>query len=186
MLRRIAASLALSLLALSATASAEEKKTESIKIGTLAPAESPWGQVFKTWQRAIRERTKLPEGQKTAEGKDYALDLSFFWNGQQGDEAAMVTKMKSGQLDAAAAITGRGARQIHPPILVLQLPGSFYDLGEARQGALKPCALYFEKAMDAAGFALPVGGRGSSPAGFRRLCRCCAGDLKGKKPYVLA
>jgi hypothetical protein len=41
MLRRIAAGLAFSLLAVSATASAEEKKTESIKIGTLAPAESP-------------------------------------------------------------------------------------------------------------------------------------------------
>src|SRR5258705_6837030 len=76
------------------------KRTESVKIGTLAPGESPWGQVFKTWQRALKERTKLPDGQKTPEGKDYALELNFFWNGQQGDEAAMVTKIKSGQLEA--------------------------------------------------------------------------------------
>src|SRR6187549_1641717 len=68
------------------------KRTESVKIGTLAPGESPWGQVFKTWQRAIRERTKLPNGQKTTDGKEYGLDINFFWNGQQGDEAAMVTR----------------------------------------------------------------------------------------------
>src|SRR5438309_1681710 len=37
-----------------------EKHSESVKIGTLAPAESPWGQVFRTWRRAVRERTKLP------------------------------------------------------------------------------------------------------------------------------
>jgi TRAP-type C4-dicarboxylate transport system substrate-binding protein len=183
MLRRIAASLALSLLALSATASAEEKKTESIKIGTLAPGESPWGQVFKTWQRAVRERTKLPDGQKTAEGKEYALDLTFFWNGQQGDEAAMVTKMKSGQLDAAA-ITAVGLGQIHPPILVLQLPGLFTSwekLDKAREAMRSD----FEKAMEAAGFALP----GWGDVGLaRRLSKGFAvaspGDLKGKKPYV--
>ena len=183
MLRRIAASLAVSLLAFATTASAEEKKTESIKIGTLAPAESPWGQVFKTWQRAIRERTKLPDGQKTAEGKEYALDLSFFWNGQQGDEAAMVTKMKSGQLDAAA-ITAVGLGQIHPPILVLQLPGLFTTwekLDKAREAMRSD----FEKAMEAAGFSLP----GWGDVGLaRRLSKGFAvaapGDLKGKKPYV--
>src|SRR3954471_84295 len=132
---------------------AEGKKTESIKIGTLAPAESPWGQVFKTWQRALRERTKLPDGQKSPEGKDYAIDLSFFWNGQQGDEAAMVTKMKSGQLDGAA-ITAVGLGQIHPQILVLQLPGLFTSwekLDKARESLKSD----FEKAMEAAGFSLP-------------------------------
>ena len=43
-------------------------------------------------------------------------------------------KMKSGQLDGAA-ITAVGLGQLHPPILVLQLPGLFTTLGEARQGA---------------------------------------------------
>jgi len=161
----------------------EARRTESVKIGTLAPAESPWGQVFKTWQRALRERTKMPEGQKTAEGKDYGLDLNFFWNGQQGDEAAMVTKMKSGQLDGAA-ITAVGLGQIHPPILVLQLPGlftSWQKLDKARE-ALRGD---FERALEAAGFVLP----GWGDVGLsRRLSRGYAvaapGDLKGKKPYV--
>src|SRR4029079_8713767 len=132
---------------------AEGKRTESVKIGTLAPAESPWGQVFKTWQRALRERTKLPESQKTPEGKPYALDLSFFWNGQQGDEGAMVTKMKSGQLDGAA-ITAVGLGQIHPPILILQLPGLFTSW-EKLDRAREALRTDFERALDAAGFLLP-------------------------------
>jgi TRAP-type transport system periplasmic protein len=161
----------------------EGKRTESIKIGTLAPGESPWGQVFKTWQRAIKERTKLPDGQKTPEGKDYALDLNFFWNGQQGDEAAMVTKIKSGQLDGAA-ITAVGLGQIHPPILVLQLPGLFTSwekLDKARE-ALRGD---FEKAMDQAGFVLPGWGDvGLSRRISKGFAVASPSDLKGKKPYV--
>jgi hypothetical protein len=37
-------------------AAPKSARSDSLKIGTLAPAESPWGQVFKTWQRAVRER----------------------------------------------------------------------------------------------------------------------------------
>src|SRR5258708_39310123 len=167
MLRKVAAAFVLTVLWVGAPRAegkpdkegkSEAKRTESIKIGTLAPGESPWGQVFKTWQRALRERTKLPDGQKTPEGKEYALDLNFFWNGQQGDEAAMVTKMKSGQLDGAA-ITAVGLGQIHPPILVLQLPGLFTSwekLDKARE-ALRGD---FEKALDSAGVALPGWGDG--------------------------
>ncbi len=159
------------------------KRTESVKIGTLAPAESPWGQVFKTWQRAIRERTKLPEGQKTSDDKPYALDLNFFWNGQQGDEAAMVTKMKSGQLDGAA-ITAVGLGQIHPPILVLQLPGLFTTwekLDKARE-ALRGD---FERALEAAGFTLSGWGDvGLSRRMSKGFAVASPADLKGKKPYV--
>jgi TRAP-type C4-dicarboxylate transport system substrate-binding protein len=185
MLRKVLTAAAFIATMVSATrgSQAEGKRTESVKIGTLAPAESPWGQVFKTWQRALRERTKLPEGQKSPEGKPYSLDLSFFWNGQQGDEAAMVSKMKSGQLDGAA-ITAVGLGQIHPPILVLQLPGLFTSwekLDRAREALRSD----FERALDAAGFLLP----GWGDVGMsRRLSKGFAvarpSDLRGKKPYV--
>jgi TRAP-type C4-dicarboxylate transport system substrate-binding protein len=159
------------------------KRTESIKIGTLAPGESPWGQVFKTWSRAIKERTKLPDGQKTSDGKESALELNFFWNGQQGDEAAMVTKIKSGQLDGAA-ITAVGLGQIHPPILVLQLPGLFTSwekLDKARE-ALRGD---FEKALESAGFVLPGWGDvGLSRRMSKGFAVASPGDMKGKKPYV--
>ena len=41
-----------------------------------------------------------------------ALQLQFFWNGQQGDERAMVGKMRTGQLDGAT-ITGDGLGEIY-------------------------------------------------------------------------
>lgn len=186
-MRKLIVGLATALAALVPSAAAAEAeapaRTESIKIGSLAPGESPWGQVFRVWQKAVRERTKLPKGQKTADGKPYALDITFFWNGQQGDESAMVGKMKSGQLDGAA-ITGVGLAQIHRPILVLQMPGLFQSwakLDHARD-ALKG---QFEKAVGDAGFALvgwgDVGLAHSMSKGFPVYSPA---DLKGKRPYV--
>jgi len=86
----------------------------TLKIGTLAPAESPWGTVFKVWKKGVSDRS------------NGALELQFFWNGQQGDEAAMVGKIRTGQLDGAA-ITAVGLGQIYKQVLVLQMPGLFKD-----------------------------------------------------------
>jgi TRAP-type C4-dicarboxylate transport system substrate-binding protein len=183
MLRTMTLTLLLAIVLVPSWARADAPRTESVKIGTLAPAESPWGQVFKTWQRAIRERTKLPNGQKTSDGKEYALDLNFFWNGQQGDEAAMVTRMKSGQLDGAA-ITAVGLSQIHPPILVLQLPG-LYTTWEKLDKAREALRGDFERALDAAGFVLPGWGDvGLSRPMSRGFSVASPGDMRGKKPYV--
>src|ERR1700723_1953170 len=88
--------------------------TVTLTVGTLAPAESPWGKVFKVWKKAVNLRT------------NGSLDLQFFWNGQQGDEGAMVGKMRTGQLDGAA-LTANGLSMIYKDVLVLQLPGLFRD-----------------------------------------------------------
>jgi TRAP-type C4-dicarboxylate transport system substrate-binding protein len=98
--------------------------TTTLTVGTLAPAESPWGKVFKVWKKAVGLRT------------NGALDLQFFWNGQQGDEGAMVGKMRTGQLDGAA-VTANGLSMIYRDVLVLQLPGLYRDWGKldnARNG----------------------------------------------------
>src|SRR5438132_8134754 len=108
--RKLAA-LALSVLGL-AVADTANADTITLKVGTLAPQASPWGQVFKVWQTAVHDKT------------NGALELQFFYNGQQGDEVAMVGKMRAGQLDGAA-ITATGLGQIHKQVLVLQLPGLF-------------------------------------------------------------
>jgi len=135
------------------------------------------------WQKAVRERTKLPDGQKSAEGKDASLDLVFFWNGQQGDEGAMVAKMKSGQLDGGA-LTAVGLAAIHRPILALQLPGLFrtWEKLDSARDALKG---EFEKAITAAGFTL--GGWGDVGLAHTMSKGFAVGgpsDLKGKRPYV--
>ncbi len=87
---------------------------QALKIGTLAPPDSPWGQVFKVWKRAVGERSQG------------AIDLQFFWNGQQGDDRAMVAKIRTGQLDGAT-LAGAGLGEIDRQVLVLQLPGLFRE-----------------------------------------------------------
>lgn len=142
---------------------------EKLKIGTLAPAQSAWGKVFKVWQKAVKKKTK---------GE---LELQFFWNGQQGDEGAMIGKIKAGQLDAAA-VTTVGMSKVHKPILALQTPGLFRDwasLDRARE-ALRP---ELEKGIRDAGFEVFGWGdvgklRGMSKGFAVRV----PSDLKGKLP----
>jgi TRAP-type C4-dicarboxylate transport system substrate-binding protein len=112
----------------------------TIQIGTLAPSASPWGQVFHVWGRAVSERTHG------------ALTLNFFWNGQQGDEGAMVGKMRTGQLDGAA-LTATGLSMIYKDVLVLQLPGLFrtWDKLDAAREAMRG---RFEAEFDRRGFKL--------------------------------
>jgi TRAP-type C4-dicarboxylate transport system substrate-binding protein len=111
-MRRLAATIALCAIALFAGAAFAD--ATSLKIGTLAPPDSPWGQVFKVWKRAVSERSAG------------AIDLQFFWNGQQGDDRAMVAKIRTGQLDGAT-LAGAGLGEIDRQVLVLQLPGLFRE-----------------------------------------------------------
>jgi len=110
----------------------------TLKVGTLAPGDSPWGQVFKLWKRAVEERS----GQN--------IQLQFFWNGTQGDESAMVGKMRTGQLDGAA-ITAIGLGQIYKQVLVLQLPGLYSDWGKL-DNARNQMKAGFDTQFDAQGF----------------------------------
>ena len=149
----------------------EAEAGEVIKVGTLAPAASPWGQVFKVWSAAVL---------KKSDGK---LELQFFYNGQQGDEGAMVGKMKSGQLDGAA-VTSVGLSKIYKPILALQMPGLFTTWAklDAARDAMKGD---FEKGIADAGFKLV----GSGDVGMVHLMSKGfevknPDDLKGKKPYM--
>ena len=149
----------------------EASAAEVVKIGTLAPEASPWGKVFKAWIKAAAEKS----GNK--------LDIQFFFNGQQGDEAAMVTKIKSGQIDGAA-ITAVGLGKVHKPILALQMPGVLTDwtkLDKARD-ALKG---EFEKGASGAGFTiLGWGDVGLVRTITKGFALKTPDDVKGKKPYV--
>lgn len=85
----------------------------TLKIGTLAPADSPWGKEFKKWANTINTET------------NGEVSLDFQWNGQAGDEVLMVQKMRSGQLDGAA-ITAVGLAQTGvSDALLFQMPGLF-------------------------------------------------------------
>lgn len=144
----------------------------ALKIGTLAPSESPWGQVFKVWKTAVSEKS------------GGSLELQFFWNGQQGDEAAMVGKMRTGQLDGAA-ITAVGLGQIYKQVLVLQMPGLYRDwdkLDKARN-AMKAG---FDSEFDKAGFkCLGWGDVGKGHMMTKGFQVHTPADLKHKNTYYL-
>jgi len=144
---------------------------EIVKIGTLAPKSSPWGQVFTVWEKAVKEKS----------GGN--LELQFFYNGQQGDEGAMVGKMKSGQLDGAA-VTAVGLSKIYKPILALQIPGLFTTWAklDAARDAMKG---EFEKGVSDAGFRLVGWGDvGAAHLMSKGIQIKSPDDLKGQKPYM--
>jgi TRAP-type C4-dicarboxylate transport system substrate-binding protein len=90
------------------TASADEE----VKLATLAPGDSAWGKVFKAWGKAVEDESSG------------ALKLTWYFNGTQGDELAMVGKMKTGQIDGGA-FTTTGLNQISNNYGILGMPGLF-------------------------------------------------------------
>ncbi len=121
-------------LGIASTASSAEK----IKIGTLAPKKSAWGKVFGAWSKAVKKKSK---------GE---LVLKWFFNASQGDEGAMISKMKSGQLDGAA-VTSVGLSKIHKDLLAVQLPG-LCDNWKCIDGVRKAVRADFSAKAEAAGF----------------------------------
>lgn len=148
----------------------EVRAAEVIKIGTIFPKGSPWGKVFETWSKAVTEKS----------GGN--LELQLFYNQSQGDEAAIVGKIKSGQLDGGF-VTGTGLGKIYKPILALQMPGLFASWAKLDQ-ARNAVKSEFEKGAKDAGFLIA----GWGDVGVVRVLSKGFGipvptDLKGKKPF---
>lgn len=95
----------------SASAGAQECQQE-IKCATIAPAGSAWDLHFSSMISELKTRTN---------GR---LCIKNYAGGVQGDEKAVVQKMRSGQLQCAG-LTGFGLGQIAPPVRVLELPFLF-------------------------------------------------------------
>jgi TRAP-type C4-dicarboxylate transport system substrate-binding protein len=151
--------------------SREASAGEVMKVGTLAPKASPWGQVFSVWEKAVKEKS----------GGN--IELQFFYNGQQGDEAAMVAKMKAGQLDGAA-VTAVGLSKVYKPIVALQTPGLFttWTKLDSARDAMKA---EFEKGVEDAGFRiLGWGDVGQAHVMSKGFAIKAPEDFKGKKPYM--
>jgi TRAP-type C4-dicarboxylate transport system substrate-binding protein len=107
----------------------------------------------------------------------------MFYNEQQGDEATMVAKIKSGQLDGAT-LTSVGLARIHKPVLALQIPGLFRSWAQL-DAAREALSADFAKGFADAGFVL--GGWGD--VGAMHLMTKGAEvrvpeDLRGRKPLT--
>jgi len=143
----------------------------TINMATLAPRHSAWGKVFHAWSKALARKSH---------GK---LVLRWYWNGQQGDAASVVRKMRSGQLDGGA-VTAVGLAQVYKPILAFSMPGLFRDwpsLDRTRSAMLPKFQATFRKL----GFEL----LGSGDVGKARTMSKgkairTPADLKTRKVYV--
>lgn len=143
----------------------------TLKVGSLAPRESPWGQVLRTWVKAVKEKSK---------GE---VLIEVYWNATQGDETAQLSKMKTGQLDGAV-VSAVGLAVVDPTVNVLQVPGlinGWAQLDTVRT-ALTP---RFEATFKKEGFVLV----GWGDIGLDRWMSkgfpiTVPADLKGKRPWV--
>ena len=171
MRKKLLATLASAIVLFGGASSANADAT-TLKIGTLAPPDSPWGQVFKVWQQGVDQRS----------GGN--LKLQFFWNGQQGDDVAMVAKIRSGQLDGAA-ISAAGLGQIYKQVLVLQMPGLFREWAklDAARNAMRPG---FDAEFDKQGFkVLGWGDIGRAHSMSKGFAIRTPADLKHKNTFYL-
>jgi TRAP-type C4-dicarboxylate transport system substrate-binding protein len=151
------------LLPLGTSARAEQ----TITLGTIAPKQSLWGKVFDAWGEAVR---------KKSDGK---LTIQVYYNGTQGDDAAMIGKLRAGQLDAAA-VSSVGLSQIHKPMLALQLPGLFRSWAgvDRARDAVGPELV---RGAEAEGFVVRLGDIGRLRSMARGFAPRTPGDLRGRK-----
>jgi TRAP-type C4-dicarboxylate transport system substrate-binding protein len=97
-------------------------KTE-IRMGTLAPADSPWHRVL------------VQMGQEWRDISGGEVTLRIFPGGAPGDESAMLQKARVGLLQGIA-ISGIGLPQVEPGVMALQIPllfESYDELDYARE-----------------------------------------------------
>ncbi len=148
--------------------------TTTLKIGTLAPQDSPWGKEFKKWAKQVSDET------------NGELQLDFQWNAQAGDEVLMVQKIRSGQLDGAA-VTAIGLAQTGvTDILLFQLPGMFSNWAklDTVRSALKDD---LAKQFEAKGFSIlgwgDVGAAKTMTVGFQVHH---PSDMQGKGVFFIA
>lgn len=159
------------------TASAD---TKEIKLGTLAPKDSAWGKVFNAWSKAVDDESHG------------SVKLTWFYNGSKGDEIAMVGKMRSKELDAAA-ITSTGLAQIWPHVGALQMPGLFPLTGSSKDlwakvdKARDKVSAKFEKEFASQGFViLGKGDVGIARMMSRGVAIRTPDDLKKAHPFYIS
>ncbi|MBX3130867.1 MAG: TRAP transporter substrate-binding protein DctP [Polyangiaceae bacterium] len=151
-----------------AEAQARDAKT-TLKMATQAPPRSPWGKVFRTWSKAVEQKTNK------------GVEIDWLWNGTAGPEHAVVGKIKSGQL-SGGAITAVGLSSIDKRFLALQMPGAFKNWGELDRARAKLAPDLIEAAKKD-GF--HIGGFGDVGVGrvfSKGFAIKVPNDLKGKRP----
>ncbi|GAC1352358.1 MAG: TRAP transporter substrate-binding protein [Polyangiales bacterium] len=144
-----------------------------LKVGTAAAPDSPWGQVFKTWKKAVEAKT------------NNAVSFDFFFNSTQGTEATMVDKMKAGQMDGVA-VTSVGLGKIDKRMLTMQLPGIMRSWKTVDAVRASMGGDYDKFLSDKKVTLITYGDVGYAHFLSKGFAVKVPDDLKGKNPWVYA
>ncbi len=148
----------------------EAHAQKKVQFGTLAPKQSIWGTVFQVWEKAVN---------KKSDGK---LELIFHYNGSQGDEGAMVGKIKAGQLDGGA-VTAVGLSKYYKPVLAMQMPGVLNTWGKVDKAIASVGGEFSDGLKKEGAYNLGWGFVGMAHIFSKGGAVASPTDLKKRKPY---
>jgi TRAP-type transport system periplasmic protein len=113
----------------------------TIKVGTLAPPNTPWYTALHELARRWREVT------------GGFVDMKIYGGGIAGDEADMLRKVRLGGSLQGAALSGTGLNRITSEMLVMNLP-LFFDGYDELQYVAERMSPEFESLIEQKGFKL--------------------------------
>lgn len=112
----------------------------AIKIATVAPEGTPWMQVMRALDADVRRET------------GNAVGFKIYPNAIQGDEAVVLRKIRTGQLDGGG-FTGQGLGRVAPALRVMELPFLWEDHAEVDR-AYEQLGPRLESTLKESGFTL--------------------------------
>lgn len=110
-----------------------------IKIATLVPEGTTWGESLK----------KLSKEVETATGGE--VTFKIYYGGVSGDEPDVLRKIRIGQL-SGSIFTGKTLGDISGDVRAMEIPFSFYEKADKASAALKKLAPGYNSALKAKGF----------------------------------
>ncbi len=152
------------------TAEARAEATHQLRIATLAPRDSPLGDVYQNLKVGMKNRTN---GQ---------VNMKMYYGGIAGDEITVVRKMRVGQLDGAL-ITATGLSALVRQVLVMEAPGlirSYPELDAVREDLAPELEALFDKA----GYKLIAWGDAGKTRIFSTSKIFSPSDLQNVRPWV--
>jgi len=143
-----------------------------IRMGTIAPAGSPWHRVLK---QMGEDWKKISNGQ---------VELRVLAGGSLGDERAMLQKTRAGVLQGLA-ISGAGLPEIDPGVMCLQIPlmfDSYEELDYVRERLVPK----LERRIEERGFVVLNWGDAGWLHFFSKTRAATLDDLRKTKLYITA
>jgi TRAP-type transport system periplasmic protein len=104
------------------------------KVGVLAPETTNWAKHLKKMVQEVKEKTG---------GK---VEFKIFYNGSQGDEDKVLTKIRSGQL-SGGIFTGKTLGEINGDIRAMELPFTFHENRSKAYDTLMKMSDFFNKKL---------------------------------------